>query len=103
MIRFNAEVVRVEAKGERWRVLWRLHPLPPVSGSAYENPQSKMSVESVVEELFDAVMVCCGNHTTPSVPVLNGEPHVLNKICECYSLRLDRLCLGLGITLQSQN
>ena len=69
-VRFNAEVLHVEADGERWRVQWRPHPLP--AGTVVPTDIAPK------EELFDAVIVCCGNHTSPSIPVLPGVLHDLS-------------------------
>ena len=68
-------MLHVEVDGERWRVQWRPHPLPAAQCPADTVVPTDIAPK---EELFDAVMVCCGNHTTPSIPVMPGVPHDLS-------------------------
>ncbi|KAF0928667.1 hypothetical protein E2562_006099 [Oryza meyeriana var. granulata] len=56
-VRLRSEVVRVgplDGQGERWTVAWRVE------------------AGEVVEEVFDAVVVCNGHCTVPQVPKLRG-------------------------------
>ncbi|KAL6058255.1 Flavin-containing monooxygenase [Balamuthia mandrillaris] len=69
-IKFRHMTQRVEKTADG---LWRVRLLVGEEGLDLEDPEDQKQAK-VIEEYFDLVAVCSGQHQVPSSPILKGDP-----------------------------